>query len=117
MSSLARFRKGTVALAYYRHADQQTLKKRPVLIIQDYLTEQRQVVVAMISSTMRTGPTRVSVLRQDPLFSTTGLLTDSTITLDNVQTIDTTLIERVIGVCKSPIIDQVDEAMRVLYGL
>lgn len=95
------YKRGDVVLALFPNSSLRTAKRRPVLIVQaNHLgTGLSQVIVAMISSNMsRAGhASRFTVRRSSPLFHASGLLSDSVVMTDNLATITTKALERVIG--------------------
>lgn len=89
-------------------------KRRPALVVQsDQLeTELSQTIVAMITSNMaRAGrPRRLVVLATTENARRSGLLMDSVIMTDNLATVHSSEIDRVIG--SYPAISEVDAALR-----
>jgi mRNA interferase MazF len=112
-------RRGDIALVYFPHSDLTTIKQRPVLVVQadDLGTGLPQLVVAMITSNMsRAGhPSRVAVRLRSAPARTTGLKTDSVIMTDNLATLETTLLSRVLG--RMSEMEAVDRALRKTLGL
>ena len=75
-----------------------------------------QIIIAMITSQMfRAGhPSRVSILRNSPEGKQSGLLVDSVIMTDNLATIATSAIYRLIG---SILTENVDTALKCTLNL
>jgi len=111
-------RRGSVVLVLFPLSDLRTAKARPALIVQaDELgSGLAQVIVAMITSRMfRAGhPSRVGVHLSTMDGERSGLLADSVVMTDNLATITSTAIERVIG--ELPM-TEVDRALRHTLGL
>lgn len=112
------FKRGDVVLVLFPNSDLISSKTRPALIVQsdDLRTELAQIVVAMITSQMlRAGHlSRVTVLLNSPEGQQSGLLTDSVIMADNLATITSSAIYRVIG---SLPMTSVNEALKHTLGL
>ena len=112
------YKRGDVVLVRFPNSDLKSYKKRPALIVQgDGLnTGLRQKIVALITSNLsRTGSTRITIKKQDPVAQTMGLLTDSVIVADNLATVIEREIDKAIGHC--PIMPQVDQALKLTLGL
>ena len=70
----------------------------------------QQVILALITSNLsRTGMTRVPVLRESPAGTRMGLMVDSVIVCDVVQTVHHDAVQRTIGTC--PVMSEVDRAL------
>jgi mRNA interferase MazF len=95
------FKRGDVVLVLFPNSDLTTAKTRPAIIVQadNLQTGLPQIIVAMITSQMfRAGhPSRVTILRNSPEGQQSGLLVDSVIMTDNLATIATSAIYRLIG--------------------
>jgi mRNA interferase MazF len=95
-----------------------TAKTRPALIVQrdDLNAGISQVIICMITSrTFRANhPSRVKVLLASSEGRDSGLLTDSVVMTDNLATIGTSAIERVIGILP---MTNIDTALRHTLGL
>ncbi len=111
-------RRGEVILVLFPHADLQGAKTRPAVVVQadDLGAGLPQVVVAMITSRMfRAGHrSRVIVHRDSPAGREAGLLGDSVVMTDNLATIGTFAIDRVIGRLS---MTEIDNALRSTLGL
>jgi len=107
-----------VVLVLFPHADLRSAKPRPALIVQadNLQTGLAQVIVAMITSRMfrANHPSRVVVRLDTPEGQPSGLLADSVVMTDNLATIATTAVDRVIGQFPMP---AVDAALRHTLGL
>lgn len=112
------FKRGDVVLVLFPNSDLTTAKTRPAIIVQanNLQTGLSQIIVAMISSQMfRAGhPSRVTILRNSPEGRQSGLLVDSVIMTDNLATIATSAIYRLIG---SIPIEDVDTALKHTLNL
>ena len=111
------FRRGDVVLVRFPHADLTGWTRRPALVVQsDKLhTELGHIVLAQITTTKRSGKTRVLVQAATPEGQQMGLLRDSVIVVDMLQATRSVLLERRLGSCQ--IMDRVDVALRVVLGL
>jgi len=112
------YNRGDVVLVLYPHTDLRTAKKRPALVVQSDNVETGlpQRIVAMITSNVgRTGPTRVHVRRDSPEGKAMGILTDSVIVADNLDTVVDREIDKRIGRCG--FMPSVDQALRTILEL
>jgi mRNA interferase MazF len=111
-------RRGDVVLVLFPHSDLHTAKPRPALVVQaDGLdTNLDQVVLCMITSRLFRAdhPSRVLVRLAGAEGAGSGLLTDSVVMTDNLATVLSSEIDRVIG--RLPM-DRVDTALRHTLGL
>jgi mRNA-degrading endonuclease toxin of MazEF toxin-antitoxin module len=78
-------------------------------------TDMPQALFAMITTVQRSGTTRIHVKRQSLEGRTMGLTYDSIIQCDVVHAIQFRLASKPIGHCL--VMAQVDEALRVAFGL
>lgn len=89
---------------------------RPVLVIQNDVGNAfaPTVIVAALTTSLppRPYPTEVRLSA-----GTAGLAQDSAIRLDQIRTLDKRRLEHYIGQVDSPIIEQVDKAIKVSLGL
>jgi len=112
------YRRGDVVLVLFPNSDVRTAKTRPALVVQaDHLsTGLKQVIVAMITSRMfrASHPSRVVITRSSPEGTQSGLLTDSVVMTDNLATVMSAAIDRVIGALP---MTGVDAALRYTLGL
>jgi mRNA interferase MazF len=111
-------RRGAVVLVAYPNSDLKTFKKRPALVVQSdrAATGLAQLVVALITSNLnRKGETRVAVARGTSAGAAMGLLVDSVIVCDVLQTVATAAILATIGRC--PAMGLVDSALRTALDL
>jgi mRNA interferase MazF len=112
------FKRGDVVLVLFPNSDLTTAKTRPAIIVQadNLQTGLPQIIVAMITSQMfRAGhPSRVTILRNSPEGQQSGLLIDSVIMTDNLATISTSAIYRLIGSIPS---QNVDTALKYTLNL
>ena len=112
------YKRGDVVLVLFPYSDQRTYKKRPALIIQDEAVDTQlpqRIVVAITSNLERTGPTRIKITKDCTDGKAMGLLDDSVIMTDNIQTIEPFMIEKTIGKC--PAMSQVGTALHCTLGL
>jgi mRNA interferase MazF len=112
------FKRGDVVLVTFPNADLTTAKTRPALIVQanELQTGLPQVIVAMITSQMfRAGhPSRVTIRLNSPAGKQSGLLSDSVLMTDNLATITTSALYRVIGTLPT---SEVDAALKHTLNL
>jgi mRNA interferase MazF len=90
--------RGSVVLVAYPNSDLSTFKKRPALVVQNdsVRTELPQVVLALITSRLsRTRETRVHVTRESHAGIQMGLLVDSVILCDVLQTVSHDAVLRI----------------------
>ena len=112
------FNRGDIVLVLFPNSDLTTAKTRPAIIVQsnNLQTGLPQIIVAMITSQMfRAGhPSRVTILRNSPEGQQSGLLVDSVIMTDNLATIATSAIYRLIGSIPT---ENVDAALKHTLNL
>lgn len=111
------FRRGDVVLVHFPYADLVTWGQRPAPVVQDenVQTGLEQYVLAEITTTPRTGATRLFVGKSSVDGQAMSLLHDSVIMADVLQTTEAGLIRKHIGSC--PCMDKVDTALRALLRL
>jgi mRNA interferase MazF len=118
MSPRADYKRGDVLLVLYPHSDLRTATIRPALVVQaDGLeTGIPQVIVAMITSRMfrANHPSRVTLLLSSGEGRQSGLLSDSVVMTDNLATVVTAAIDRVIGTIP---MQAIDRSLRHTLGL
>ncbi len=111
-------KRGDVVLVPFPNSNWQTAKLRPALVVQadNLQTGLNQVVLAMISSNLtRAGhPARVLVEITTADGRQSGLLSDSVVMTDNLATVTTSAVTRIIG---SLPMDDVDAALRHTLAL
>jgi len=109
--------RGDVILVRFPNSDLKTYKKRPALVVQaDLDTGIEQKIVALITSNLiRTGPTRVRVLRGSDLGRQMGLQTDSVVVTDNIVTVLKREMDKIIGKCTD--LCPVENALRRTFAL
>jgi mRNA interferase MazF len=105
-------------LVLFPNSDLRTAKTRPALVVQadDLDTGLSQVIVGMITGkTFRANhQSRVLVTRSSPEGVRSGLLSDSVVMTDNLATVTSAAIDRVIGALP---MTGVDAALRYTLGL
>ncbi len=111
------YRRGDIVLVLFPDSNLRTGKLRPALIVQadNLQTGLAQVIVAMITSnTARAGhPSRITISLATEGGRQSGLLADSVVMTDNLATIVSREISRVIG---SLPMTNVDTALRHTLG-
>ena len=102
-------KRGDVVLVVFPNSNLRTAKTRPALVVQrDELSAGLpQIIVCMVTSKVfRSGhPSRVLVTLASSEGANSGLLSDSAAMTDNLATITTSEVERVIGVLPMPLVD------------
>ncbi len=119
LPSANKIERGAVVLVPFPNSDLQTAKLRPALIVQsdELKTGLAQVILVMISSNLsRAGhKSRVLIETKTEFGNKSGLLFDSVVMTDNLATILTANITRVIG--KLEEMSPVDNALKHTLGL
>lgn len=115
-------RRGDVILVDYLFTDRTGSKVRPCLVVQNDQNNQRldDTIVAAISSNTTRGKNEPTQLLVEVAISDggqSGLLFDSAVQCENLVTIDGQFIIRKIGVLPKPIMDGVDNCLRIALGL
>lgn len=113
------FSRGDIVLVLFPDSNLQTAKKRPALVVQadDLGTGLPQVIVAMITSNMsRAGHrSRSTIYLDSPSNRQTGLQLDSVIVTDNLATVRTNFIHKVLG--SMPTMSEVEMCLAHTFGL
>jgi len=116
---MTNFRRGDVVLVLFPNSDLSTAKKRPALIIQadDLQTGLPQVIVAMITSNMvrANHKSRVAIFIDAPGSKESGLRLDSVVVTDNLGTVQSGFIHKVLG--RFPTMTDVETALAHTFGL
>ena len=111
-------KRGDIILVVFPDSNLRTSKLRPALIVQadNLQTGLAQLVVAMITSNIARAnhPSRVTILLATDEGGQSGLLADSVVMTDNLATIASREVSRVIG---SLPMTKVDAALRRTLGL
>lgn len=111
-------KRGDIILAIFPDSNLRTSKLRPALVVQadNLQTGLSQVIVAMITSNIARAnhPSRVTILLSSDEGGQSGLLADSVVMTDNLATIASREVSRVIG---SLPMTKVDAALRRTLGL
>jgi mRNA interferase MazF len=111
------YRRGDVVLARFPYADLIRYKKRPCLVVQDENcpTGLTHCIVVQITSLGRTGPSRVPIAKTSLEGQQMGLVSDSVVVADQIQTVEDKVIEKSIGTI--PTMRPVDSALKAALGL
>jgi mRNA interferase MazF len=116
--SKSAYKRGDIILVVFPDSNLRTAKLRPALVVQadNLQTGLSQVIVAMITSNIARAnhPSRVTILLASDEGGPSGLLADSVVMTDNLATIASREISRVIG---SLSMTNVDVALRQTLGL
>jgi mRNA interferase MazF len=112
------FKRGDIVLVLFPNSDLTTAKTRPAIIVQsgNLQTGLPQIIIAMITSQMFCAghPSRITILRNSPEGQQSGLIVDSVIMTDNLATIATSAIYRLIGSIST---ENVDTALKYTINL
>lgn len=112
------YEKGQILLVDFPNSDLRTSKPRPALVLQTggLQTGLSQVVVAMVTSQLRRAghPSRVLIRVNSAEGRQSGLIQDSVIMTDNLATIKTHRILRLIGTIST---EKVDAALKHTFDL
>jgi mRNA interferase MazF len=113
--------RGEVELAFYPFSSGVGGKRRPVLVVQNDRDNQRRtdtIVVQITSNLKRSGePTNQLIEVDTPQGKSSGLLQDSLIVCGNLATIESDLIDRVIGRLPADEMMSVDDCLKAALGL
>ncbi len=116
---MTNYKKGDIVLVLFPNSNLQTVKKRPALVVQanNLQTGLPQLIVALITSnTARVGhQSRVEILLNSPEGKQSGLQFDSVIITDNLATVQTRFIDKVIG--NLPTMEAIEHALAHTFGL
>ncbi len=112
-------KRGVVADVPFQYTDEPKVKLRPVLIVQadDLDTELPNLIVVPFTSQMKRAgkPYRILFALGSPEFEGTGLVRDSILMVDRIQSVDADAIHRIKGAVTS--MDNVDAALRIVLDL
>ena len=112
------YKRGDVVLVLFPNSNLRTAKLRPGVIVQtnNLKTGLNQLVISMISSNMSRAshPSRVAILVRSRVGNQSGLLTDSVVMTDNLATVETFAIQRLIGTLP---MKKINAALRHTLGL
>jgi mRNA interferase MazF len=111
------YSRGDVVSVRFPYAELEGWGRRPALVIQadSIRTELGHTILAQITTTPRTGPTRLAVAADSPVAQQMGLRWDSVILLDVLQATHADNFEKKIGTC--PLMDEVSRILTVLLGI
>ncbi len=112
------YKRGDVLLVIFPFSDLVQYKKRPAVVVQADGIEQDEptLLVAQITSQQwRQGASRVPVALDSQAGRDMGILRDSVIVADKINTVSPEVVLKQIGAC--PIMTAVDEALRVALRL
>lgn len=115
------FRRGEIALAFYPFASGTGGSRRPVLIIQSDLYNQRirNSIVAQITTNLRraSDPAHLLIELATPEGQQSGLLHDSVVSCLNLATLTEDRLEKAIGSLPDSTMAQVSECLKVALGI
>lgn len=113
MSNL--LKKGDTVLFPFNNSDGTIGKLRPCVVLNNVL-DLEEVEIAMISRTQRRGVARLIVNELIDLNSM-GLVGESVIYLDKVNTVKDKFILKILGECTPSVIKRIDEGIILKYKL
>jgi mRNA interferase MazF len=113
------YKRGDVVLVRFPEANLKRYKKRPALVVQadSLITGLAEQVMVQVTSTHRTGPSRVHVPVASPEGIAMGILTDSTVATEVVFTVEDREVDKSIGRCPPATMAFVDKALRDTLNL
>jgi mRNA-degrading endonuclease toxin of MazEF toxin-antitoxin module len=113
------YRRGDVVLVPFPYTDDDTFKQRPALVVQSdsLITGFQQRVMAQITTQPRVGASRVQVKVASVEGKAMGLLTDSSLVLDKLETLDDSLVIKTLGKAPPHTMALVDNALRATFDL
>lgn len=113
--------RGDVVLAYYPFASGTGGSRRPVLVVQNDRDNARMAntIVAQITSNLgRAGePTQLLIEVATPEGQQSGLLHDSLVSCNNLATIESSRINKVIGSLPPALMQKVNDCLKVALEL
>ncbi len=116
---MTKIKRGDVVLVPFPNSDLTTTKLRPALIVQadDLNTGLLQIVLVMISTNLSRANHKSRVLLETKTEKSkkSGLLFDSVVMTDNLATVSSSIINRVIGELEE--MGEVDNALRNTLNL
>jgi mRNA interferase MazF len=114
-------KRGDVALAYYPFASGMGSSRRPVLVVQSDVENQRlkNTIVAQITSNLKRSKegTHLLLAIATPEGVQSGLLHDSLVSCINLATISEDRIDRVIGSLPAATMQKVNDCLKVALAL
>jgi mRNA interferase MazF len=114
-------KRGDVVLAYYPFASGAGSSRRPVLVVQSDVENQRlkNTIVAQITSNLKRAnePTHLLIEVATPEGASAGLLHDSLVSCINLATIREDRIDKVIGFLSAPTMQKVNDCLKAALGL
>jgi mRNA interferase MazF len=113
------YSRGDVVLVPFPYADDVTFKPRPALVVQSdsLITDFQQRVMAEITSRSRVGASRVQVKMASVEGKAMGLLTDSSLVIDKLETLDDSVVIRTLGKAPPQTMALVEDALRATFDL
>jgi mRNA interferase MazF len=113
--------RGDVVLVHFPFAAGTGGKLRPALIVQSDRNNRRLVNVILAPITTNIArvhePTRLLIEVSSPVGQQSGLLFDSSVTCENITTLEATLIQRTIGSLPAATMLQVNDCLRAALDL
>ena len=112
--------KWDVVLLSYPFTDLTSVKVRPAVVVSPTLQNQigeDATFVLITSNVLRYSPFDLIVQSNDPEFSKTGLLKDSTIRVNKVMTLNKRMVIKTIGKLDRNLISAVEKCLRDFFEL
>jgi mRNA interferase MazF len=112
-------KKGTIVLVRFPFTDFSSIKRRPAIIISKENENKKDVIAAFISSVIPESISSFDIMLQqnDCDFCDTGLHKNSVVRLDKIMTIDKDLITGEIGALPNKYFTEMDNKLRIVFGL
>ena len=114
-------KRGDVVLAFYPFASSTGGSRRPALVVQSDVYNQKiaNTIIAQITANLqRTGDAAHFLIDvSTPDGKQSGLLHDSLVSCNNLSTVDPNRIHKVIGALSDAMMNQVDGCLRAALGL
>jgi mRNA interferase MazF len=111
--------KHKVVLVPFPFDDLSSTKVRPAVCLTESIGHHKHVVLAFITSRVPDEPLGTDLVFKDTDkdFAATGLRVSSTLQLHRMMTVGANIIVRELGTLPTPIQKQVDEKLKLLFGL
>jgi mRNA interferase MazF len=113
--------RGDVVMAWFPFASGRGGKRRPCLIVQNDLDNQKlaNTVIAQITSNVlrRGDKSHFFIELSSPEGQQSGLLHDSLVSCNNIATIEQNLIDKIIGSLPSATMRKIDDCLRATLDL
>lgn len=110
--------KNKIVLVPFPFDDFSSIKVRPAVCLTDPIGPHHHVILAFITSQLPDEPlfTDVVLLADEPNFAFTGLRVSSTVRLHRLMTINTAMIQRVLGEIPPDIQVQIRQKLNLMFS-